>query len=82
MKRVVAHIDRLVLKGVRVADPALFVVALQAELLHSLQSRAPLQVTRRGAHTSLTAHVRLNGEQGDARTASKVAQGVMEALGS
>ena len=82
MKSVVAHIERLVLKGVRVEDPASFVVAIQAELGHALGSCSPAEIARSGAQALRTKPVRLPRGAGDKLTASRVARGVAEALGS
>jgi len=82
MTRVVAHVDRLVLKGLRVADPASFGSTIQGELAKELTKIAPTDLGHHQAPVLRTEPVRFERTAGDAHIARAVARKIARVLRS
>jgi hypothetical protein len=82
MRRVILHIDRLVLRGVRVDDQRSFEAALEKELVRILNNFPTFVSTDAGgSHESLRRnHIHIPRNASAARVGKCVGQGIAEAV--
>ena len=79
MKRVVLHIDRLILKGIRRADVPGFTQRLQRELTHQLQKPGTAQVLGASAnrYKVKAGNVRIAHRSGNKEMAAAIANRII-----